>query len=131
VVLVIYFITSSITAFITAIGIAGIIVGLHAMFRVPDRALLEEEEEVPAPVASVSTFADPSDTDNPLSSTSTANFRAHRFSCPICLSSHPKNGVLIPCGHALCLGCAHSMRESTGACPMCRTRVKGVTELFL
>ena len=46
--------------------------------------------------------------------------------CPICLE-HPRDTLLVPCGHLLCKRCS----EMIDACPICRAEVRETHRAFL
>ena len=50
--------------------------------------------------------------------------------CVVCWA-HEKDVVCIPCGHvAMCKGCSQAVLKKDGLCPVCRTQIREVFQLY-
>lgn len=50
--------------------------------------------------------------------------------CVVCWT-HEKDVVCIPCGHvAMCKECSQAVLKKNGLCPVCRTKIREVFQLY-
>ena len=55
--------------------------------------------------------------------------REHRL-CAVCLRAE-RSTLLLPCRHrCLCEGCAASVRQTSGRCPLCRETIESSMRVF-